>query len=432
MAARRDPLPFGFNVYGYLTSNLGLGVAGRNTVAMLIGAGQDLRLEDVNPGGGMQGRDKTFTDAISKTRDAGPYSVNLFHINPDQIQYLFRPPWSRVRISDTIQVCVPFWELPRLPSCWIPPLEAMDLILAPTKYVQDAIRADLPDANIIHFPQSVRLPDGIDPDRQAFGLPEGATIFVMSFDMRSDLERKNPIGVIDAFERAFPAGRNDVRLVVKINNAGTASGHEPHMLRLRQAAGDPRVLLIDRPLSYREVLSLYASCDALISLHRAEGLGLSMLEAMTLGLPVVATAFSGNMDFMTADDSCLVGFDLAPVVATTQPAYAAENAGAQMWAEPRLDEAAQWMVRLANDPAWRRDLGSRARIAAAAASERSRPDALIAETRRLGDSRSGDTSDAQRRLRSIARGFILRTIRRKASGAIRRIRKTLASQPILP
>lgn len=347
---------FGVNLFGYLTSNLGLGVAARNTAHMLLANDVPTRLVDVNPGGGMQGRDTQFAERISVDRAMPSFSVNLFHINPDQVLYLLGPRGGVDLSERRANVCVPFWELPRLPQSWHRPLAAMDAILAPTHFIERAILSDSPDAHVIHYPQAVHLPKGISASRAAFGLPDAAFTFVMSFDMRSDIERKNPWAVIDAFLLAFP-DRRDVRLVIKANNVDTIAGLGRHVQRLRDVGVDDRISIIDRPMAYVEVLSLYASCDALVSLHRAEGLGLSLLEAMALGMPVIATGWSGNMDFMTEENSCLVGFDMIDVVSSTQPAYGKGTSGRQQWAEPRVAEAAAWMRRLAEEPSLARSIG---------------------------------------------------------------------------
>jgi len=137
----------------------------------------------------------------------------------------------------------------------------------------------------------------------------------------------------------------------------------PHVAALRErAAADPRVRLVDRVLEYRAMLSLIASADVFVSLHRAEGLGLCLLEAMALGRPVVATGWSGNLDYMDDRNSCLVDCDLVPVRGATHPAYASANlAPDARWAEPRLDHAATWLARLARDARLRRRIGARAR-----------------------------------------------------------------------
>jgi glycosyltransferase involved in cell wall biosynthesis len=154
-----------------------------------------------------------------------------------------------------------------------------------------------------------------------------------------------------------------VALVIKINLSKRAGyrGEVQTLLELKSAAAsDRRIRIIEDHLSYADVLSLYASADVMVSLHRAEGLGLHLMEAMTLGRPVIATGWSGNIDFMTSENSCLVGYRLGRVHAS-HPAYAAELARPeQVWAEPDMDEATVWMRRLAGDPSLRTMLGERA------------------------------------------------------------------------
>ncbi|PKQ17182.1 MAG: hypothetical protein CVT67_01705 [Actinobacteria bacterium HGW-Actinobacteria-7] len=390
---------FGVNLFGYLTSNLGLGVAARNTAQMLLANHIPTRLVDVNPGGGMQGKDTTFAEQIAAAHDVEPYAVNLFHINPDQVLYLLNPFSDTVTLQNRVNACVPFWELPRLPDSWVEPLQAMDAILAPTRFVEAAVRDRLPSARLIRYPQAVHVPSDITPDRSAFALPDGALIFVMSFDMRSDIERKNPWAAIEAFLQAFP-DRGDVRLVIKASNVETIAGLERNVARLREVAADPRIIVLDRPMGYREILTLYASCDVLVSLHRSEGLGLSLLEAMALGKAVVATGWSGNVDFMTPENSIPIGFDEVEVVSSTQPAYAATMAGRQFWAEPRVAEAAQAMRSLAENPELRILLGIQAAKDAHALTEQyDRGGAIVPSLRALAADGPGAGSARMARLR---------------------------------
>jgi len=418
-----EPPTFGINLYGYLTANLGLGVAARNTAEMLLDNGVPVRLVDVNPGGGMQGRDTSLAEAIAASSEAGPFSINLFHINPDQVVYLLDPLRRSVTLGETLNVCVPFWELPHLPANWIEPLRAMDAILAPTRFVAQSIVAEVPGATVIRYPQAVHVPTDIRADRAAFGLPDDALVFVMSFDLRSDIERKNPWAVIEAFCQAFPE-RRDVRLVIQANNAETIRGLERHVMRLRETAADPRVVVLDRPMGYRDVLTLYASCDVLVSLHRAEGLGLSLLEAMALGKPVVATAWSGNMDFMTSENSCEVGYDMTEVVASTQPAYGKGMSGTQQWAEPHVSEAAEWMARLADDVDLRTRIGQQARADVERIVARyDRGDPILGELDKLlADSRENPSlhAEAGRRMATQRRNFYLNQGRRIARAIVHR------------
>jgi glycosyltransferase involved in cell wall biosynthesis len=417
--ANDPPVTPGFNLYGYLTADLGLGVSARNTAQTLLARGIPTRLTDVNTGGGMQGANDQFAGQIAAGAGTQAKTVNLYHINPDQVLYLLDPRRDTVTIPGRLQACVPFWELPRLPESWHAPLEAMDVILAPTRFVEANIRASLPDAEIVHYPQTVHLPDGVSTDRAAFGLPADATVFTMSFDMRSDIERKNPWGAIDAFALAFP-DRSDVRLVIKANNVSTVAGLDRHLERLRAVAADPRVVVIDRPMTYREIVSLYACSDVVVSLHRAEGLGLSLLEGMALGKPVVATGWSGNMDFMTPENSIPIAYDMIEVKASTQPAYGKGMSGTQEWADPRVPDAAQALRSLAESPDLRASLGARARRDAEATRERydrgEAFDLLLAMRPSL---------EKQRRMEALARAYYWNLGRRYARAGWRRAKAAL-------
>src|SRR5262249_16859176 len=158
----------------------------------------------------------------------------------------------------------------------------------------------LPDLPVFSFVQPLAIPEGVRADRARFGLPEGACVFATAFDAHSDFARKNPLGVLDAFGRAFADHPDGVQLVLRVQNAQGAKGGAASAeaaLRAR-AAADPRVRVVDGALTRAEALSLVASCDVYVSLHRAEGLGFGPLEAMALGRPAVATAWSGNLDYM--------------------------------------------------------------------------------------------------------------------------------------
>lgn len=354
----------GFNVIGHITGNLGLAVAARNTVRALENRGVPCALFDVDPGYGRGGRHDEFAHALQDGR--APYGVNLFHLNPPQVMRLVseKPTW--LDLVDNTNVVVPFWELPRLPLAggWHEVLSAVDLTLAPTRFVLDAVRDSVPDAEVVHYPQAVSLPAGVKANREAFGLSPDGVYFLVSLDVTSDPSRKNPGAAVEAFIRAKAPS---ARLVVKLSNSSAGKeGSRGAKTVLEMIAHAPNVTVIDKDLGYAESLSLTASCDAYISLHRSEGLGLNLLEAMSLGLPVVCTAWSGNMDFTGADDSCQVGYRLVPVGAS-HPDYRPDVIGdGQVWAEPDVHEAASWIYRLAGDAELRATIGERARTSMAA------------------------------------------------------------------
>ena len=181
--------------------------------------------------------------------------------------------------------------------------------------------------------------------RRRFAISDDAFAVFYNFDMRSDLGRKNPEGVIAAFADAFSAEPHAC-LVLKVGGGEAATSRIRSMLdysHLRQTRD--RVIIIQKIMSHDEVLSLTAACDAYISLHRGEGLGLGMLEAMTVGLPVIATAYGGNTDFCTANTSFLIPYHMENARLEIQPYRFVKK-----WAEPNVREAARILRRIFDNP----------------------------------------------------------------------------------
>ena len=353
----------GVNVIGHLTGTMGLGVAARNTLTMLQASRQAFTAVNINAHPGQEGADDTFSHLLA-TPPTAPHPINLFHLNVQELINLFdsRPRWlDLVRHANAI---VPFWELPRLPVMpdWAGVLSAMDIVLAPSRFILESIERSAPTVRAVHYPQTVFLPANISAQRDVFGLPQDAVLFFMSIDVTSDVARKNPAAAMAAFRAAFAPGER-VFLVVKLGHTKSGYPWANASELLAEIASMPNTVVIDRHLSYAETLSLHASCDVYVSLHRAEGLGLNLLEAMSLGRPVIATAWSGNMDFMTPEDSCLVDHDLVPVQASHYAYRPAAIGPDQVWAEPSIAEAAMWMRRLADDESLRRRIGAAARAA---------------------------------------------------------------------
>jgi glycosyltransferase involved in cell wall biosynthesis len=425
----RSGAVFGINLAGHLTAPEGLGVAARNTARVLDERGTPWAGLDVpSPAAGGE-RVGELERRLWPAYERAPYPVNLLHVNPPEVLELL---WSEPRwleLDRRVTACVPFWEFPRIPGAWLDGLACMDAVLAPSRFVQDAVIRALPELPVFHFTQAVWLPDGVRADRARFGIPASACAFVTAFDTHSDAARKNPLGALEAFARAFagrPAGDGE-RMVLRIQNAcgrAAATGSAEAVLRAR-AAGDPRVVIVDGALARADVLSLVASCDAYVSLHRAEGLGLGPLEAMALGKPVVATAWSGNLDFMTADDSLLVPAREVAVSGTSIRAYRADRMGpGQTWAEPDLDAAAGFLRALAGDPALRARLGARAAEVAVRQAEASRAGLALERLRELSErrARGGSPSAACAAARArVRRRRLVRRARRRLVNLLRGI-----------
>ncbi|MGV8083263.1 MAG: glycosyltransferase family 4 protein [Coriobacteriia bacterium] len=413
---------FGVNVVGFLSGTFGLAVAARNTVHMLGACSVPAALTDVILGTATLAP-PTYTPPANVAGQT-PYPLTIFHVNPMELEAALtaHPLLSK---DDRVNAMVPFWELPRLPDRWLPVMRAMDIILAPTLFVLDAVRQALPDSVCIHYRQAVFLPEGIAANRPTFDIPDDTFTFVSSFDVGSDIERKNPLAVVDAFRKAFP-NRRDVTLVLKLNCSSAARSLFTERIDTltRIADDDERIIIIDRELNYSDVLSLYASSDVLVSLHRSEGLGLALMEAMTLGKAVIATGWSGNMDFCTEENSCLVGYDLIPVV-SQHPSYAPEFIGDVRWADPRVDEAVEQMRRLAGDRELTSRLGAQGQRDMAALRCAHESGEVITALRRAIEPHAPlwEQHSARRaQLQHIANGGVYRRARRLAARLLRWLR----------
>ena len=368
------PAGSGVNVIGYVSSNSGLGVSARQITKLLLDKGYPIAVLDLEPGAGRGRHDLSFDSYAVGSGEDLRYGINLVVLAvPSLPSFFLEPPAVLPGHNSSLpgfeywldgarlNVAVVWWELGVLPDLWIRALELFDVVVGPSPFIQATLEAHLSNTAIIPAIHPFDLPHGIEPSRSRFGLPDDAVLFETSFEPSSDPERKNPFAVIDAFQRAFP---NDARanLVVKLNNSRTANDRLRAVLkRLRErCAGDGRIRVIDDTLSYSEVLCLHASCDVFVSLHRSEGLGFGLMEAMSLGKPIIATGWSGNMAFMDHTNSCLVRYKLIPVRATVD-VYTEDVLGkTAMWADPDLDEAAAWMKKLVDDPEQRLALGRRA------------------------------------------------------------------------
>lgn len=363
LGAPPDDRRWTYDVVGLFGNDFGLSVAARNTLSALEASGRSFETVTVRA-------DPRLGKPARERRDGGR-RLNLFQLNPIDVG-AFSRQWVPALSPSAPKVCVPFWELPLVPRTWVPMLGVMQAILAPTRFVQDACAEAVPGTPVLHYPQAVFLPAEVHPARARWGLSTTATVFCVSFDVGSDIDRKNPWAAVDAFQRAFRPDA-DVQLVIKMKPWQNAPLYVQQAAELkRRVEGDRRVRIVEASLRYEEVLELYASCDVMLSLHRSEGLGLHLMEAMSLGKTVVATNWSGNAEFMSPDCSVPIGCTFVPV-RTDHFAYRAELGRAgQVWAEPDLSQAVEALRGLHANPGWRREMGE-----AAARSMAARRDAMM-------------------------------------------------------
>jgi glycosyltransferase involved in cell wall biosynthesis len=235
----------------------------------------------------------------------------------------------------------------------VPAFDAVHEVWVPSSYVAKAVSAKT-GKPVRVMPHRVEVTPPASVPRKKFGLGEDAIVFLTAIDFNSFLERKNILGVIEAFRAAFADDQTAVQLVIKAHG-GASSFRTPRAQLLEAAARDPRILVIDRVMPRREVTELQAASDVFVSLHRAEGFGLPIAECMALGRLVIATDYSGSTDFVTAECAMPVPYRLVEVGEKSYPL-----GGGQRWAEPDLGEAARLMRLAAGDAQLRTRLGAAA------------------------------------------------------------------------
>ncbi len=321
----------GVNVVGYFSSMSGLGDRARELAACLEEAGVQVGrwdVESASPPAGEPGDPEPGASPIRR--------VTIAVVTADQTPGLFESHRPLVAEVDRV-IGYWFWELERVPDRHLAAIELVDEIWAPTRFVHDAYRS-VADVPVRHVPLPIQAPaaHGIGRVRDA------PFRFLVSFDHLSVAERKNPSGAIAAFRRAFASGDEPVRLVVKTINADQRP--EAAAAISAAAAGDERITIRDEHLRDDELAALVASSDAVVSLHRGEGLGLHIAEAMWVGTPIIATRYSGVLDLV--DDACaaLVDHELVAV----ERGDGAYDGG--RWAEPDLEAASRIMRSFVEDP----------------------------------------------------------------------------------
>ena len=340
---RRAPL--GVNVSGYLDTESGMGEAARASIRALEAAGVPIVLNNVPSI--LRAGDTAYRAAFQQDN---PHPFNLVHLNADNMP-AFRSRRGRRYFRNRYTIGYWFWELSTLRDDWVPFAGYVDEVWVATRFVQQAVEEKCAVITA-RMPLPVVLPPVPPRGRAHFGIKEGAAVFLYIFDVSSQTERKNPLAAIRAFRRAG-LRHDQATLVLKFTNAEyDRSG----VRQLHEEAAGLNVLLLEGYLDRPDLIALVNAADCYLSPHRAEGFGLTLLEAMRLGKPVIATGYSGNMDFMTEDNSYILNHRLV----TLTRDYGPYTRGA-VWADPDIDHAAQLIRHVAARPAEAASRGERAR-----------------------------------------------------------------------
>ena len=342
--------PFGVNVIGHALDVFGLGESLRLIVKALQVSKIPCCVLNV-PAGNTSRQDLSLQHLL--TAGELPYAFNLICLAPpSHLQWLMQT--GAQGSQGHFNIAYWFWETNQWPKNWEPLVKMVDEAWAPSALIEQALRPlKSSHFSIQRMPMAAEI---VQPavfcegrvrrrTRLVHGLPCNAFLFGYGFDFNSTASRKNPMGVLEAFQMAFPldqqlAGRFQVALMIKTFPLRCRSSAWEALLS--RAGADPRIHLIAESLSREDLLALYGCCDAFVSLHRSEGFGLGMAEALQMGVDVIATDFGGNTDFCQGPLAHPVRFRRKQIPPGSYP-----YADGHVWAEPDLEHAAelmQWVV----------------------------------------------------------------------------------------
>jgi glycosyltransferase involved in cell wall biosynthesis len=326
----------GLNVIGYFQSPTGLGQSARSLADAVEDCGIPVgRIEASTP--------------MKRNRREGTFDINLFHVNADASAAVVEEMGPALH-AGRANIGYWYWESDKFPEFWRDRFAYFDEIWVASDFCRQSIQSASP-IPVELVPPAVRVAESRD-GKSRIGLKASDFLFLTILDAMSVVERKNPMGTVEAFSRAFPKS-SDVQLHVHISNAEQISGLLP---ALRKAGDDARVRISNSLLGRDEIEDLLAGCDAYVSLHRAEGFGFPIAEAMALGKPVIATDYSGCTDYL--NDS--TGFPVHWKSLTLVERIRDYEAGTR-WAQPNEAHAVSQMRLVYEDRQEARRRGEAAR-----------------------------------------------------------------------
>ncbi|SFU46696.1 Glycosyltransferase involved in cell wall bisynthesis [Methylobacterium sp. 174MFSha1.1] len=324
-------------IVGFHRSVLGVGEDARRLTDVLLALGYRIELIDLSSAHFPVSGEAPVYDAFEVRRPTAP--VLIFCMPLSEISRVWASIYPNISAGRHVIAYAP-WELTRLPRGCDLILAACDEVWCSTSYQHEVYQA-VAGAKARLVPFYVKAPDP-ERDAQVSELLAGKFNLLFAFDFNSRIERKNPLGLVDAFQRAFPRRQTDVQLVLKTINAEA----NPAAFELLIAAigEDDRVVVLDGDLPPSAMAYLISESDVFVSLHRAEGFGRLLAEAMLLGTLVICTGHSGSRDFAKSDTALVVDHTLIPVAPEQYPLAAGH------WAEPDLRHAASLMMQAYGDP----------------------------------------------------------------------------------
>lgn len=332
-----DAVPI--TVIGHPFAPIGMGEQMRSHIAAMDALGLHHRVLDIFRHSARTDDAHAALIGDRERRDL-PAGIRIFHVNGDEVARVLEALAARGgNFGAGYNVIIPAWELPTYPAAWAKALARFDEIWAISEFVRDSLAASGLASHVIG--QSVEPAPGARLPRRWFAIRESAFVLLHFLDLTSYATRKNPQAALDLFTRLRQARPlRDLQLVLKVKNGESAANDWAASL-----PRDPAIRVLPEPLDSLGTRSLIAAGDCFVSLHRAEGFGRGLGEAMALGRLALGTAWSGNLDFMAEDNSVLVPCRRVPVRRGEYP-----HTRGQSWAEPDVSAATERLLPLLDDP----------------------------------------------------------------------------------
>ena len=331
------------HVYGYINSVVGVGEVSRNFIKKLTECNIDMSIHPINASCHSVINYKDYFNPKSELTNSK--NINFLFINSNEFDSFCKK--QRRQLEGSYNIAIWWWELDDhfpLPEN----LEHLNEVLVFSDFIKNSIQKVLPETVIIRkidYP-FIKTRDLFSKEhiRKKYKLPDDNFTFINCFDFYSSIERKNPCAIIEAFAKSFQT-EDKTSLVFKINNAKSFANDYKLLKDLidRYNLSD-KVTIINERLSKSELMSLISACDCYISLHRSEGLGLPLLEAMSMGIPSIATKYSGNLEFMNEENSLLI----SARTTTINKSFGPYKEGWK-WSDPDLNDCIRKMQRLYRD-----------------------------------------------------------------------------------
>lgn len=345
-----ETTPFnpGLTLVGYLSGTFGLGEAARSLAIACIDSNIPISGVDIS--------DPTLCnpedESIRFPNLQSSPSTQLLYVNGDATASTLNLLKLANHREPRYRIGFWHWEQPKLPDSYLDYFKHLDEIWVPSTFVHDAV-AEISPRPIYKVPHTVSFTPSENATRERFGLPNDKQLVLVMFNFYSCYQRKNPHAAIAAF-RSAAEQIPSLGLVVKTQNGSKMPSEFAELKELMRDI--PNAILIDDSFSRQQTWDLESCCDMLLSLHRAEGFGLGPAEMMLLGKPVIATGWSANMDFMDAENSMPVRYELKPLLEHLPPYIQGP-----CWAEADVEHAAWSIVRIAQDPALAQRIGKLAK-----------------------------------------------------------------------